>query len=203
MLAEFLADVVGFNVISDEAVRGPELPKNRVPSQWPWKENPPDVYFNYYVWANMYSLNRYREQKGLGTFTYRPTCEMGDPSQLVSGYLLANSINHALRMVSNPVLHYLYYMKQIGIVSSPLGNNGLSFTRYADNPFPMYLKQVRAKTAFLRVPSPECLFIQFFIRVPSAYPKNAPGVSISAHLSLGMKQSNGKYPQSPNPPKQA
>lgn len=47
------ASVVGFSVISEERSRGQELPPERPPKQWPWKENPSDIYFNYYIWANV------------------------------------------------------------------------------------------------------------------------------------------------------
>eukprot|EP00667_Euglena_gracilis_P000403 EG_transcript_403 len=140
-LADFLASVVGFSVISEERSRGQELPPERPPKQWPWKENPSDIYFNYYIWANVYSLNQFRSERHLSTFAIRPTCgEMGDLTHLISAYLLADSINHGIRMANSPVLQYLFYMKQIGIVSSPLANNGL-FLQYAENPFPLFLKR--------------------------------------------------------------
>eukprot|EP00668_Euglena_longa_P003420 GGOE01004003.1.p1 GENE.GGOE01004003.1~~GGOE01004003.1.p1 ORF type:complete len:1457 (-),score=434.93 GGOE01004003.1:196-4566(-) len=140
-LADFLASVVGFSVISEERSRGQDLPPERPPKQWPWKENPSDIYFNYYIWANVYSLNQFRSERGLSTFAIRPTCgEMGDMTHLISAFLLADSINHGIRMANSPVLQYLFYMKQIGIVSSPLANNGL-FLQYTENPFPLFLKR--------------------------------------------------------------
>lgn len=48
-----------------QVTRGQELPENRPPKDWPWAENPPDIYFNYYVWANLYALNTCRQSRGL------------------------------------------------------------------------------------------------------------------------------------------
>ena len=73
-LAKLLSHIAAFNVISDEVTRGQDLPENRPPQEWEWKNNPPDIYFNYYIWANIYSLNMYRRSKGLNMFQYRPNC---------------------------------------------------------------------------------------------------------------------------------
>lgn len=141
-LAEFLAQVVGFSVISEERSRGQELPPERPPKQWPWSENPSDNYFSYYIWANVFSLNVFRSERGLSTFAIRPTVgEFGDLTPLIAAYLLADSINHGIKMVNSPVLQYLFYMRQIGIVSSPLANNGLSLVHYGESPFPLFLKR--------------------------------------------------------------
>eukprot|EP00667_Euglena_gracilis_P000451 EG_transcript_451 len=141
-LAQLLAHVAAFNVISDEVTRGQELPENRPPKDWPWAENPPDIYFNYYVWANLYALNTCRQSRGLNTFQYRPNCgEVGESEHhLVSAFLLADSINHGIRLESSPVLQYLYYLAQIGMCLAPLANNGLH-VRYEENPFPVFFKR--------------------------------------------------------------
>eukprot|EP00906_Rhabdomonas_costata_P008327 RCo011867 len=140
-LSEFLNNTVVFNVISDESTHGKVLPENRPPKKWAWAVNPPDIYFNYYIYANVFSLNQYRREHGMNTFMVRPNCgETGDLTHLISAYLLADSINHGIQMTRNPVLHYLYYIHQIGVVCSPLADNGL-FLGYANNPFPTFFKQ--------------------------------------------------------------
>eukprot|EP01064_Diplonema_japonicum_P027334 TRINITY_DN3934_c1_g1_i1.p1 TRINITY_DN3934_c1_g1~~TRINITY_DN3934_c1_g1_i1.p1 ORF type:complete len:1503 (+),score=153.90 TRINITY_DN3934_c1_g1_i1:24-4532(+) len=141
-LAKFLLEVGAFNVISDEQVRGQELPRNRPPDQWPWSENPPDLYFNFYVFANITALNHLRRRNGLNTFTFRPNCgEQGKLDQLVMGYLLADSINHGITMERSTVLQYLFYMSQVGIVLSPLASNGLGNPIYHENPFLRFQKR--------------------------------------------------------------
>eukprot|EP00906_Rhabdomonas_costata_P002524 RCo003980 len=64
-LDTFLANIVAFTVISDEVTKGQILPEFQPPLEWPWHRNPPDIYFNYYIWANLYSLNAYRRSRGM------------------------------------------------------------------------------------------------------------------------------------------
>ena len=141
-LAALLAEVGAFNVIADESTRGSELPQYRPPAEWPWQENPPDLYFNYYMWANIVKLNHLRRRNGLNTYTFRPNCgEAGKIDQLVMGFMLASSINHGLTMERSTVLQYLFYISQTGIVLSPLASNGLGNPAYSENPFLKYQKR--------------------------------------------------------------
>jgi len=41
------------------------------PEAWDVEENPPYAYWLYYMWANLYTLNRLRESRGLNTFSLR------------------------------------------------------------------------------------------------------------------------------------
>ena len=69
-------------------------------------------------------------------FALRPHAgEAGSLSHLASTFLVAQSINHGIRLKQCPVLQYLYYLEQIGLSVSPLSNNIL-FTEYNRNPFP-------------------------------------------------------------------
>ena len=141
-LATLLTEVGALNVISDESTRGQTLPQHRPPADWPWAENPPDLYFNYYVWANIVKINHVRRRNGLNTFTFRPNCgEAGYVNQVVMGFMLAQSINHGITMERSTVLQYLFYLSQAGIVLSPLASNGLGNPEYLDNPFPKYQKR--------------------------------------------------------------
>lgn len=108
---------------------------------------------------------RLRESLGLNTFAFRPHCgESGNIAHLATSYLLAESINHGVRLQQSPSLQYLYYLDQIGkchthdtlrstlslpvcanqyvryiqsisgLAVSPVSNNFL-FVRFAANPF--------------------------------------------------------------------
>jgi len=94
------------------------------PNQWTYPENPHYCYWAYYVWANIYTLNHLRKIRGLNSFAFRPHCgEAGSPEHLMAAYLLADGINHGIKLEKAPVLQYLFYLKQIGIAMSPLSNN--------------------------------------------------------------------------------
>lgn len=74
------------------------------------------------------------------TFVFRPHCgEAGDTDHLTSAYLTSHSISHGILLRKVPALQYLFYLKQIGIAMSPLGNNAL-FLAYERNPLPDFFK---------------------------------------------------------------
>jgi len=50
------------------------------------------------------------------------TGEAGDTDHITSVFLTSHSISHG---ILTPALQYLHYLKQIGIVMSPLSNNAL------------------------------------------------------------------------------
>lgn len=140
-LHAFLQYVIGFDSVDDESKpENPMLDKDTVPPQhWTDDENPPYAYYLYYMYANMCTLNRLRQSRGLKTFVLRPHCgEAGAIQHLVAGYMLADNISHGLLLRKTPVLQYLYYLAQIGIAMSPLSNNSL-FLNYHRNPLPEYL----------------------------------------------------------------
>ena len=62
--------------------------------------------------------------RGLNTFSFRPHCgESGNVDHLATAFLVADGINHGIKLSRAPVLQYLYYIQQIGIAMSPLSNN--------------------------------------------------------------------------------
>ena len=136
----FLQHMVGFDCVDDESrpeIRDLNLPK---PEDWTRPENPPYRYWLYYFWANIQSLNHFRHKRGLNTFSVRPhSGEAGSKSHLACTFLLADHINHGIRLKDSPVLLYLYYLMQIGLAMSPLSNNRL-FLTYAKNPFIDFFK---------------------------------------------------------------
>ena len=63
-LHHFLRTVVGFDMVDDESK--PERRPNkhmRVPEEWNVKHNPAYSYYAYYVYANLYTLNKLRSQR--------------------------------------------------------------------------------------------------------------------------------------------
>ena len=94
------------------------------PEQWIINDNPPYCYWIYYLYANIYTLNMLRKKRGLNTFSFRPHAgEAGSIDHLIGAYLLAEGINHGIRLIKSPVLGYLFYLTQIGLAVSPLSNN--------------------------------------------------------------------------------
>ncbi|OVA12017.1 Adenosine/AMP deaminase domain [Macleaya cordata] len=138
----FLKQVVGFDLVDDESKpeRRPtkHMPK---PAEWTNEFNPAYSYYAYYCYANLYTLNKLRESKGLTTIKLRPHCgEAGDIDHLAAAFLLCHNIAHGNNLRKSPVLQYLYYLAQIGLAMSPLSNNSL-FLDYHRNPFPMFFQR--------------------------------------------------------------
>ncbi|KAF2306417.1 hypothetical protein GH714_017823 [Hevea brasiliensis] len=108
------------------------------PAQWTNVFNPAFSYYAYYCYANLYTLNKLRESKGMTTIKFRPhSGEAGDIDHLAATFLTAHNIAHGINLRKSPVLQYLYYLAQIGLALSPLSNNSL-FLDYHRNPFPMF-----------------------------------------------------------------
>lgn len=138
----FLMQVVGFDLVDDESKpeRRPtkHMPK---PAEWTNEFNPAYSYYVYYCYANLYTLNKLRESKGMSTIRLRPHCgEAGDIDHLAAAFLLCHNISHGINLRKSPVLQYLYYLAQIGLAMSPLSNNSL-FLDYHRNPLPMFFQR--------------------------------------------------------------
>ncbi|ODV60392.1 AMP deaminase [Ascoidea rubescens DSM 1968] len=138
----FLQRVIGFDSVDDESKIDRRFHKKYpVPKLWNLNQNPPYTYYLYYLFANLTSLNSWRQKRGFNTLVLRPHCgEAGDPEHLCSAYLLAEGISHGILLRKVPFVQYLYYLDQIGIAMSPLSNNAL-FLTYDKNPFPAYFKR--------------------------------------------------------------
>jgi len=134
----FLQLIVGFDHVDDESIYERKRKHYPTPEEWTSHENPPYVYYSYYLYANIYVLNALREERGLNTFTFRPHAgEAGDMDHVACCFMLADGINHGIKLKMSPVLQYLYYLAQIGISMSPLSNN-LLFLEYHKSPFPLF-----------------------------------------------------------------
>lgn len=44
----------------------------QTPREWDLKHNPAYNYYCFYIYANLYTLNKLREARGLNTFSFRP-----------------------------------------------------------------------------------------------------------------------------------
>ncbi|TGZ73554.1 hypothetical protein CRM22_001446 [Opisthorchis felineus] len=139
----FLQFVTGLDSVDDES-KSDKVGFNRTtptPENYSLSENPDYAYYIFYIYANLTQLNQFRSYRGLNTFALRPHCgEAGHIHHLISGFLLAESINHGLLLRKDPVLQYLYYLAQVGIAMSPLSNNSL-FLDYQRNPLNSFLSR--------------------------------------------------------------
>ncbi|KAL1331047.1 AMP deaminase isoform X3 [Arachis ipaensis] len=135
----FLKQVVGLDLVDDESKPERRPTKHMpTPAQWTNVFNPAFSYYAYYCYANLYTLNKLRESKGMTTIKFRPhSGEAGDIDHLAATFLTAHNIAHGINLRKSPVLQYLYYLAQIGLAMSPLSNNSL-FLDYHRNPFPMF-----------------------------------------------------------------
>ncbi|CAH9103353.1 unnamed protein product [Cuscuta europaea] len=135
----FLKQVVGLDLVDDESKPERRPTKHMpTPSQWTNVFNPAYSYYVYYCYANLYTLNKLRESKGMSIIKFRPhSGEAGDIDHLAATFLTTHNIAHGINLRKSPVLQYLYYLAQIGLAMSPLSNNSL-FLDYHRNPFPMF-----------------------------------------------------------------
>uniref|UniRef100_A0A093XJC0 AMP deaminase n=1 Tax=Talaromyces marneffei PM1 TaxID=1077442 RepID=A0A093XJC0_TALMA len=138
----FLQRVIGFDSVDDESKAERRLYKKYpIPRDWNTKQNPPYSYWIYFMFANMASLNTWRQRRGFNTFVLRPHCgEAGDPDHLAAGFLACHSISHGIHLRKVPLLQYVYYLDRIGIAMSPLSNNAL-FLTYDKNPFASFFRK--------------------------------------------------------------
>ncbi|KAG6835953.1 hypothetical protein H0H93_012915 [Arthromyces matolae] len=137
----FLQRVIGFDTVDDESKAERRIYKKfPYPRLWNTSQSPPYSYWIYYMFANICSLNHWRQRRGFNTFVFRPHCgEAGDSDHLASAFLCSHSISHGILLRKVPALQYLFYLKQIGIAMSPLSNNAL-FLTYERNPLPDFFK---------------------------------------------------------------
>ncbi|OEL21941.1 AMP deaminase [Dichanthelium oligosanthes] len=138
----FTLQVVGLDLVDDESKPERRPTKHMpTPEQWTNVFNPAFSYYAYYCYANLYTLNKLRESKGMTTIKFRPHAgEAGDVDHLAATFLLCHNISHGINLRKSPVLQYLYFLGQIGLAMSPLSNNSL-FLDYHRNPFPMFFQR--------------------------------------------------------------
>merc|ERR1712187_485755 len=107
-------------------------------SSYKEKAEPPYSYWCYHLYANLYVLNRLREARGLNTIAFRPHAgESGEVHHCATAYLLAESINHGIKLRESSVLQYLYYCSQVGLGLAPQSNDAL-FLNLRDSPIGLF-----------------------------------------------------------------
>ncbi|GFH18548.1 A_deaminase domain-containing protein, partial [Haematococcus lacustris] len=101
-----LAQVVGFDMVDDESK--PERRPTKhcpPPAEWNSKHNCAYSYYAYYIYANLYVLNKFRESRGLNTFAFRPHAgEAGDIDHLAASFMLCENIAHGINLRKSPLL---------------------------------------------------------------------------------------------------
>ncbi|KAG2380707.1 AMP deaminase [Vigna angularis] len=130
----FLKQVVGLDLVDDESKPERRPTKHMpTPEQWTNVFNPAFSYYVYYCYANLYTLNKLRESKGMTTIKFRPhSGEAGDIDHLAATFLTAHNIAHGINLKKSPVLQYLYYLAQshwIGKEYYKRGPNGNDIQR--------------------------------------------------------------------------
>ena len=72
-LGKRVLQVVGLDMVDDES-RPERRPAKHMqtPAEWNLKHNPAYSYYAYYVYANLFTLNKLREARGLNTIAFRP-----------------------------------------------------------------------------------------------------------------------------------
>ncbi len=115
----FLQRVIGFDSVDDESkIERRSFRHLPAPGQWSFNSNPPYFYYLYYIYANMSTLNFWRQQRGfskwygtinwLDTFVLRPHAgEAGDPDNLAAAFLTSYNISHGILLRKVPALQYL------------------------------------------------------------------------------------------------
>eukprot|EP01103_Thecamoeba_quadrilineata_P012504 TRINITY_DN3237_c0_g1_i3.p1 TRINITY_DN3237_c0_g1~~TRINITY_DN3237_c0_g1_i3.p1 ORF type:complete len:1135 (+),score=180.88 TRINITY_DN3237_c0_g1_i3:29-3433(+) len=106
------------------------------PSGWSHK-TPPFGYYCYYLYANLFVLNRLRVARNLNTISFRTECGRdGDNSiNLAFSYLISDGVYQGILLQKSPVLEYLYYLAQIPLFISPC-----IFNRNKEHPFAHFFK---------------------------------------------------------------
>jgi len=109
-----------------------------MPQDYNYDTNPRFGYYMYYLYANLASLNTFRTRKGLSTINLCSDIgNTGTYENVAGAYLVADSIIDGNDLDKFPLLQYLYYLKQIGVVMSPLAANSYNAS-YAENAFPKF-----------------------------------------------------------------
>ncbi|KAJ6299896.1 hypothetical protein OIU76_020819 [Salix suchowensis] len=131
----FLKQVVGLDLVDDESKPERRPTKHMpTPAQWTNVFNPAFSYYVYYCYANLYTLNKLRESKGMTTIKFRPhSGEAGDIDHLAATFLTSHNIAHGINLRKSPVLQYLYYLAQIGLAM------GLNVSLSTDDPLQIHL----------------------------------------------------------------
>lgn len=128
-LAKLLSNIGGFLIVFEDEEIVEALQKKRCsPVDVPWSESVGDLYFAYYVWANLCSLNCLRSRKNMNAFRLRSVAgsqrASSNADSIVVSFILCDSIVNGIALEHQPVMQYLYRLKNVGISMHPLTNAG-------------------------------------------------------------------------------
>lgn len=99
-----------------------------------------ELYYLYYLYANLSVLNSLRRRKGLDALQLR--CTGNKPAgmdDLIGGYMLADVITQATKLADYPVLQYLCGLHHVGLTFSPLCDHMEGTVSYKNHPLPNFL----------------------------------------------------------------
>ncbi|ESS63425.1 adenosine monophosphate deaminase-like protein [Trypanosoma cruzi] len=140
-IAWFLEQVGGFVIRPPANVLEADFDeKSPVPSEMPYGTKANELYYLYYMYANLTVLNSLRKRKGLNTFQLR--CSGGNRTSmdgLLAGYLLGDVITRATEIMDYPVLQYLCGLHGVGLTVSPLHDHIQGIVHYQNHPLPNFL----------------------------------------------------------------
>ncbi|RNF26314.1 adenosine monophosphate deaminase-like protein [Trypanosoma conorhini] len=140
-LAWFLKQVGGFVIRTPANTLQADFDeKSPVPSEVSYGTKLNEIYYIYYMHANLTVLNSLRKRQGLNTFQLR--CSGGNRNSmesLLAGYLLGDVITRATGIMDYPVLQYLCGLHGVGITVSPLHDHVQGIVHYQKHPLPNFL----------------------------------------------------------------
>jgi AMP deaminase len=99
-----------------------------------------ELYHDYYVWANLQTLNQLRARGGLDPIQLRRGGGEGNLHNLLSGYLLSDMVTQCSKLADHPVLQYLYGLHRIGVAICPMFST-LRGNSYIKTPLASFLNR--------------------------------------------------------------
>eukprot|EP01125_Pyxidicula_operculata_P001830 TRINITY_DN1168_c0_g1_i2.p1 TRINITY_DN1168_c0_g1~~TRINITY_DN1168_c0_g1_i2.p1 ORF type:complete len:1179 (+),score=208.21 TRINITY_DN1168_c0_g1_i2:720-4256(+) len=140
-IAFFLDHMSGFTTAENTSNSSSSIDRDVTPNNWHYHQNPSSSYYTFYLWSNIRSLNALRNHRGnTHEFIFRPAATNRNVESGVAGFLSADSVTSGLSLKKSSVLQYLYYLKQVGVIMSPLYANSFRI-EYFKNPFPEFFSK--------------------------------------------------------------
>uniref|UniRef100_A0A6B2L1V5 Uncharacterized protein n=1 Tax=Arcella intermedia TaxID=1963864 RepID=A0A6B2L1V5_9EUKA len=140
ILVELISQISGFSTILEDK---PGSMEDIPPKSWSTDNNPGFLYYLYYIWANVRSLNALRVTKGLSPFLFKPVSSgrNRDYDHLYSTFLVSDCVFLSRPTISkSPVMQFLFYLTRVGLITSLMYSNHLAH-RHFKNPFQVMFKR--------------------------------------------------------------
>ena len=111
----------------------------RTPEEWDVTHNPAFSYYSYYIYANLYTLNKLRESKGLNTISFEAGTRARRATSTISRrrFCSPGTSRTGSTCASRPCCSTSFTSTQIGLNMSPTVQQ-LAVPGLPRNPFPMY-----------------------------------------------------------------